>query len=88
MLAELALKQDLVFQGSGLSSGNNPDGRPSPDRAFILTYAAPDAFLEIHIRQLNRQLSPIRPSHSPFVEINRLWGCGTVFFADDTGRIS
>ena len=88
MLAELTLKQDLVFQGSGLSSGNNPDGRPSPDRAFVLTYAAPDAFLEIYIRSLNRQLSPIRPAHNPFAGINRLWRCGAVFFTDDTGGIS
>jgi hypothetical protein len=82
------LKQDLVFQRARLTCGDNPDGRSSSDRAFVLTDATADTLFEIHVRQLNQLLFFIRPNHHLFVKVYGLWRGGAVFFTHNTGSIS
>ena len=64
----VSLKQDLVFQRSRFTCGNDPYGRSSFDRTFKLADAAAHAFPKIHIGKLCQLLFAVRPGNHLFAE--------------------
>jgi hypothetical protein len=81
-------QQDLVFQGSRLPCRDDPYGGPPFDRAFEFTYTTSHTFLQIHIRQLNRQGFAVGPGHNFLAQKDGLWRGGAMFMTDNAGRIT